>query len=64
MDRRFEEKVAVITGAAGGIGRAAVERFTAEGAKVVPPTSPTRRSTRAWPSWSAQAARRTPSPPT
>ena len=36
MDRRFKEKVAVITGAAGGIGRAAVERFTAEGAKVVP----------------------------
>ncbi len=35
MDRRFEEKVAVITGAAGGIGRAAAERFAAEGAKVV-----------------------------
>ena len=35
MDRRFEGKVAVITGAGGGIGRAAAERFAAEGAKVV-----------------------------
>jgi NAD(P)-dependent dehydrogenase (short-subunit alcohol dehydrogenase family) len=35
MERRFEGKVAVITGAAGGIGRAACLRFAAEGAKVV-----------------------------
>ena len=33
--QRFEGKVVVITGAAGGIGVAAVERFAAEGAKVV-----------------------------
>jgi 3alpha(or 20beta)-hydroxysteroid dehydrogenase len=32
---RFEGKVAVITGAAGGIGLAAIERFASEGAKVV-----------------------------
>jgi len=35
MERRFEGKVAVVTGAAGGIGRAAVARFAAEGASVV-----------------------------
>lgn len=35
MERRFEGRVAVITGAAGGIGRAAVERFAAEGANIV-----------------------------
>jgi 3alpha(or 20beta)-hydroxysteroid dehydrogenase len=35
MDRRFEGKVAVVTGAAGGIGRAAAARFAAEGARVV-----------------------------
>ena len=35
MERRFEGKVAVITGAAGGIGRAAAERFAQEGANVV-----------------------------
>lgn len=32
---RFEDKVVVITGAADGIGLAAVERFASEGAKVV-----------------------------
>lgn len=32
---RFEGKVVVITGAAGGIGMAAAERFASEGAKVV-----------------------------
>jgi len=32
---RFENKVVVITGAAGGIGKEAVRRFAAEGAKVV-----------------------------
>lgn len=32
---RLEEKVCVITGAAGGIGRATAERFGAEGARVV-----------------------------
>ena len=32
---RFENKVAVVTGAAGGIGRACAERLLAEGAKVV-----------------------------
>jgi len=31
----LEGKIAVVTGAASGIGRAAVERFTAEGAQVV-----------------------------
>ena len=35
MERRFEGKVVVITGAAGGIGRAAAERFAQEGASVV-----------------------------
>ncbi len=33
--RRLEDKVAVITGAAGGIGRAMALRFAAEGARVV-----------------------------
>lgn len=32
---RFKDKVAVITGAGSGIGRATVERFSSEGAKVV-----------------------------
>ncbi|MDZ7729143.1 MAG: glucose 1-dehydrogenase [Dehalococcoidia bacterium] len=32
---RYEGKVAVVTGAAGGIGMAAAERFASEGAKVV-----------------------------
>ena len=35
MERRFEGKVIVITGAAGGIGKAAAERFGQEGANVV-----------------------------
>ena len=35
MTRRFDGKVVVITGAAGGIGRATAERFAAEGARVV-----------------------------
>jgi NAD(P)-dependent dehydrogenase (short-subunit alcohol dehydrogenase family) len=34
MDRRFEGKVAVITGGGGGIGRAAAVRFASEGARV------------------------------
>ena len=33
--RRFEGKVVIVTGAAGGIGRAACLRFASEGAKVV-----------------------------
>ncbi len=32
---RLQDKVCVITGAAGGIGRATAERFTSEGARVV-----------------------------
>jgi 3alpha(or 20beta)-hydroxysteroid dehydrogenase len=35
MDRRFEGKIVVITGAAGGIGRAAAVRFASEGARIV-----------------------------
>ncbi|MGD9933301.1 MAG: SDR family NAD(P)-dependent oxidoreductase [Dehalococcoidia bacterium] len=35
MERRFEGRVAVVTGAAGGIGREACLRFAAEGARVV-----------------------------
>ena len=34
MARRFEDQVAIVTGAAGGIGLAAVERFAREGARV------------------------------
>lgn len=35
MDRRFEGKVAIVTGAAGGIGAAIASRLHAEGASVV-----------------------------
>jgi len=35
VERRFADKVMVVTGAAGGIGRAAAARFAAEGARVV-----------------------------
>jgi NAD(P)-dependent dehydrogenase (short-subunit alcohol dehydrogenase family) len=35
MDRRFENKVAIVTGAAGGIGAAIAGRLHAEGASVV-----------------------------
>ena len=35
MSKRFEGKVVIITGAAGGIGIAAAERFASEGANVV-----------------------------
>jgi len=35
MTGRLEGKVAIVTGASSGIGRAALERFAAEGARVV-----------------------------
>ena len=35
VEQRFKDKVAVITGASGGIGAAMAERFAAEGAAVV-----------------------------
>lgn len=35
MSKRFEGRVVVVTGAAGGIGRATVERFARDGARVV-----------------------------
>jgi len=35
MDLNLKDKVVIVTGGAAGIGRATVERFTAEGAKVV-----------------------------
>jgi NAD(P)-dependent dehydrogenase (short-subunit alcohol dehydrogenase family) len=35
MTQRFEGKTIIVTGAAGGIGRAAVERFAGEGANIV-----------------------------
>jgi 3alpha(or 20beta)-hydroxysteroid dehydrogenase len=35
MTKRFEGKTVIVTGAAGGIGRAAVERFVGEGANIV-----------------------------
>ena len=35
MSKRFENQVAVVTGAAGGIGLGIAERFAAEGAAVV-----------------------------
>ena len=34
MGNRLEGRVAIVTGAAGGIGRAAVRKFAAEGATV------------------------------
>lgn len=35
MDQRFQDKVAVVTGAAGGFGEAIARRFAGEGARVV-----------------------------
>jgi len=35
LEGRLEDKVALVTGAASGIGHACVERFLAEGARVV-----------------------------
>lgn len=35
MSKRLEGKVAIVTGAGGGIGRASARRFVAEGAKIV-----------------------------
>ena len=34
MTKRFENKVVIVTGAAGGIGLASVKRFASEGAQV------------------------------
>jgi NAD(P)-dependent dehydrogenase (short-subunit alcohol dehydrogenase family) len=44
FEGRFKDKVVLITGAAGGIGRAAAVRFATEGARVglAAPGSPSR----------------------
>ena len=45
---RFENKVVVITGAAGGIGEATTRRIVSEGGKVVIADHSEKRSLRSW----------------
>jgi len=61
---RFDGKIALITGAAGGIGRAAAVRFAAEGARVGLVDVSREACASRWPRWRRRAAPRSPSRPT